>query len=151
MQAYGFIHALSFFSFSQSSKEPDRIHVKNANMKNLLTITAIIEIFTGIVLLIVPSVAVSLLLGSSLSEQSGILLGRMCGVALITLAVACWMAKGDNQSSVTMIKAMALYNMGAAMLLSYAGAIEHFSGIGLLPTVVLHIALLVWCFRSLQR
>ena len=120
-------------------------------MKNLLTITAIIEVFTGIVLLIIPPAAVSLLLGDSLTEQSRILLDRMCGIALISLSVACWMARRNPQSSATMIRALVLYNFGAAMLLLYAGAFGHFSGIGLWPTVLLHIALLVWCFQSLRQ
>jgi hypothetical protein len=120
-------------------------------MKSLLTIIAILEGLTGIVILIIPSLTVSLLLGDPVFEKSGILLGRMFGIALISLSVGCWTATRDIQSSITMIKAIALYNIGAVSLLLYAGTIGHFQGIGLWPTVLIHTALLVGCVQSLRK
>ncbi len=120
-------------------------------MKTLLAITTFFEAATGLALLAIPTVTVSILLGASLTEPSGIFLGRISGAALISLAVACWLSRNDIKSSIVMIKSFVLYNAGAALLLAYAGLIEHFSGLGLWPAVLLHAGLLVWCVQSLQN
>ncbi len=120
-------------------------------MKTLLTLTAFIEAATGLALFAIPSVAVSILLGASLTEPSGIFLGRIGGAALISLAVACWLSRNDIKSSIVMIKSLVLYNGGATLLLAYAGLIEHFSGLGLWPAILLHAGLLVWCVQSLRN
>ncbi len=119
-------------------------------MKLLLSITALIEALTGLSLVVVPSVTASLLLGSALTEPSGILITRIAGSALIALAVSCWLSRDNSQASIPIIKALTVYNISAALLLVYAGLVEHFSGLGLWPAVVLHAALLVWCFQSLR-
>jgi hypothetical protein len=119
-------------------------------MKSLLTFTALVEGATGLALLIIPAVVVSLLLGVSLTEPGGILLGRMGGAALISLAIGCWLSKNDSKISIVVIKAMVVYNTLAALLLAYAGLIEHFSGIGLWPALLLHAVLSIWCLQSLR-
>jgi hypothetical protein len=120
-------------------------------MKSLLTLTALFEAATGLALLIMPATAVSLLLGPSLTEPSGILLGRIGGAALISLAIACWLSKDDSTSSIVLIKTLLVYNILAALLLGYAGLLEHFSGIGLWPALLLHTALAIWCQQTLRR
>lgn len=120
-------------------------------MKSLLTFTALVEVATGLALLIIPSVTASLLLGTTLAEPGGILVGRIGGAALISLAIACWLSREDAQASIVIVKALTVYNILAAILLIYAGLVEHFSGIGLWPAVVLHIVLLVWCLQSLRN
>jgi hypothetical protein len=54
-------------------------------MKSILTITALIEGVTGLALATMPSFVVSILLGTSLTDISAILIGRLAGVALITM------------------------------------------------------------------
>ena len=120
-------------------------------MKSLLTITSLLEAATGLALVAIPSVAVSLLLGPTLTEPSGILLGRIGGAALISLAIACWMLRNDAQSSIFMIKALVFYNFAATSLLAYAGGVEHFSGLGLWPAVLLHVGLLGWCLKFILK
>lgn len=120
-------------------------------MKSLLTVTALFEIATGLALLIMPATAVSLLLGPSLTEASGIMLGRIGGAALISIAIACWLSKDDSTSSIVLIKALTVYNILAALLLCYAGLVEHFSGIGLWPALMLHTALTIWCLQSPKK
>ncbi len=95
-------------------------------MKSLLAITALIEVTTGLALAVMPSATVSVLLGASITEPAGLLLGRIGGVSLISLALGCWLAKNETNSSVIMIKAIILYNAGAVALLVYAGLIENF-------------------------
>jgi hypothetical protein len=119
-------------------------------LKSLLTITALIEGATGLALAIVPSLIISILLGTSLTEPGAILIGRLAGAALITIAIACWLLRNDTRSSV-MVKVMLVYNIFSTALLVYAALVERISGPGLWPAVLLHIGLLVWCVSSLRN
>jgi hypothetical protein len=67
-------------------------------MSRLLKLTALIEAATGLGLIAVPSVVVRLLLGSPLETSAAVTLGRVAGAALLSLGVACWLARGDTQS-----------------------------------------------------
>jgi len=115
-------------------------------MKFLLTLTALIEALTGLGLLIVPAIVVKLLLGAEISGAA-IPLGRMAGVALLALGVACWRARGDTQSRAArgLIAAILLYNLGAVGILGDAGIQSPTVGIALWPAVVLDAVLAVWC------
>lgn len=97
-----------------------------------------------------PSATVFVLLSAPLTEPAGMLLGRIGGVALISLALACWLARNDPTSSIVMIRIMILYNAGAIALLVFAALIEKFSGMGLWPAVLLHVVLLIRCLLSLM-
>jgi len=126
---------------------------KQHPMKTLLTITAALEASTGIALAIAPSAVVWLLLGSPLDSAAGLIIGRVLGAALVALATACWLARGDDQGRTAMglVVAMLLYNIAAASLLGYARFGERMSGIGLIPAVILHAVLGVWCAAFLGR
>ena len=119
-------------------------------MKSLLTITALIEGVTGLALAIMPSFVVSILLGTSLTDISAILIARLAGVALITIAIACWLSRSNTQSAV-IVKAMLAYNVFSIVLLVYAVLVEQISGPGLWPAVLLHFGLLVWCLSLLRQ
>ena len=119
-------------------------------MKSLLTVTALVEGATGLTLAIVPSMLVSILFGTSLENSSSILIGRLAGSALVTIAIACWLSQSDMQSSV-MVKAMLGYNIFSTTLLVYAVLVEKISGPGLWPAVLLHCGLLLWCLVSLRK
>ena len=118
-------------------------------MKSLLTLTALIEVAIGLSLIAIPSVTASLLLGASLIEPSGILVARIGGAALISLAIACWLSKDEGNSSLVIAKALVFYNTAAALLLVYGVMIEKFSGLGLWPAAMLHVILLIWCIKSI--
>jgi hypothetical protein len=121
-------------------------------MSRLLKVTAIIEAVTGLGLVAVPAFVVRLLLGSELIG-AGIPLGRVAGVALIALGVACWLARGDERSHAAkgLIGAMVLYNMGTMVILGVAGICSRLVGIALWPAVVLHAAMAVWCVMTLLQ
>ena len=90
-------------------------------MKRLLTVTALIETAAGLGLILMPSVVVRLLLGSELLG-AGISLGRLTGVALLTLGIVCWLASSDTQSCAArgIVTAMTLYHIGAVLILACA-------------------------------
>ena len=58
-------------------------------MKRLLAFTALIEAAAGLALMAAPAVAVRLLLGGKISGAS-IPLGRVAGLSLLSLGIACW-------------------------------------------------------------
>jgi hypothetical protein len=121
-------------------------------MKRLLKLTAFIEAATGLGLICVPAVIVRLLLGSAL-VGAGVPLGRLAGVALLALGIACWLASSDTESCAArgVVTAMTLYNIGAVLVLGAAGLKLRPVGTGLWPAVVLHAAMTIWCVTSLLR
>jgi len=120
-------------------------------MKNLLIVTGIFESVTGILLLISPSLPISILFGSSVDNPVGLLIGRLAGAALLSLGVACWLARNDEKSrAVTGIAiAMLLYNVVALALLTRAGLSVDLSGVGLGPAVFIHVVLTIWCIKNI--
>ncbi|MGB4771303.1 MAG: hypothetical protein WBP58_07585 [Chitinophagaceae bacterium] len=119
-------------------------------MKSFFTATAIIEALTGLGLAMVPATVAKSLLGRALTEPEGVLVARLAGAALLTIAIACWFSRNDPHSS-AMVKAMLAFNVFAITLLVYAAVIEQVSGRGLWPAVVLHAVLLIWCLSILRR
>ena len=122
-------------------------------MKHLITFTAVIEIPTGLALLIVPAVVVKLLLGAEISG-AGIPLGRITGVALLALGIACWLARGTNAHDLAakgLVTSMLLYNLGVAAVLGAAGIQLPPAGIALWPAVLLHAVMGIWCIRVLAK
>jgi len=121
-------------------------------MKNLLVVNAMIEAATGLTLLGLPSLVVSLLLGASFDSPSALVVARVAGAALLSLGVACWLARNDEKSRATVgvVTAMLLYNIAAVSVLTYAGLGVRLSGIGLWPAVLLHTALAAWCIACLR-
>jgi len=120
--------------------------------KQLLSFSAAFEAAIGVSLATVPALPVSILLGSSLDTAASSIVGRVAGVALLSLAVACWLARNDEQSRAAngVICAMLLYNTSATVLMMYAATGLKLAGPGLWPTIVLHVAMAIWCFASLR-
>ena len=121
-------------------------------MKTLLIVTALLEAATGFALVASPSMIVSLLIGSPLDTRPGLVVGRLAGIALLTLGLVCWLARNEQQSRVTagLIAAMLFYNAGAATLLTYARLGWGLSGLGLWPAAAVHAALALWCIECLR-
>jgi hypothetical protein len=121
-------------------------------MKTLLSITALLEAATGFALAACPSLLVSLLIGAPLDTRPGSVVGRLAGIALLTLGLVCWLARNDRHTRVTAgpVAAMLFYNVAAAILLGYARLGLGLSGIGLWPAVALHSTLALWCIACLR-
>ena len=121
-------------------------------MNQLLTLTAVIEVGTGLALVVLPSAAVTLLLGSALDTPAAVTLGRVAGAALLALGVACWLARHDGRSRAAtgLVAAMLLYNLAAVSILASAGIGSGLGGVVLWSAVVLHAAMAVWCIACLR-
>jgi hypothetical protein len=115
--------------------------------KLLLVATAAIEVGAGLTLIIWPSAAITLLFGSPLDTPAGLTVGRVAGVALLALGLACWLARhdGENHTARGLIAAMLLYNCAVGLILAFAGIGSGLVGIALWPAIVLHAAMAVWC------
>jgi hypothetical protein len=125
-------------------------------MKKLLIITAILEAATGLGLLIAPAVVARLLLDAALDTSAAITIARVAAAALVSLAIACWLASYDAQGSAARgaVTAMTFYNIAAVAILAFAGTRYALHGVGLWPAVILHAVMTVWslvCLRAVGR
>ena len=120
-------------------------------MNLLLIIAAVIEAGAGLALLLIPTVAVSALLGVPLDTPTGLVASRIAGAALVALAIACWQARnGERGSPATgVVEAMSFYNFAGAVVLVYAGTRLDLRSALLWPAIVLHLGLGAWCVLSL--
>jgi hypothetical protein len=121
-------------------------------MNKLLTVTAVVEAATGVALIVVPSFVGRLLLGTEFFGVA-VVVGRVAGIALLALGIACWLARDDRQSRAArgLVAALLFYNVAIAALLAFAGLGLRLHGMALWPAVVLHAAMAVWCMTCLRR
>ena len=121
--------------------------------KRLFVVTTVAEVGIGLALLLFPQFPVSMLLGTPLGPAGAQPVARVAGAALLSLGLACWLARDDEHSRVAtgMIAAMLTYNTAAFAVLAYAGIGLRLFGIGLWPAVLLHAALAVWCLACLRK
>jgi hypothetical protein len=119
-------------------------------MKSLLKVTAVVEALTGIALVVAPALLVSILFAVPFEESGALIVARVTGFALLSLAIACWQSHKAPAAS-AVVQAMLFYNVTIAALLIFEAVVEKISGIGLWPVVIVHVGLAVWCFQSLQK
>jgi hypothetical protein len=118
-----------------------------------LILTALTELATGIVLLFVPSVAFSLLLGVASPAAEALFIARVTGAALVAIGAGAWLARSEQRGPALngAMVCILIYDAIVAVLLAYAGIVLRMSGIALWPGVALHTVLAAWCVRCLAR
>jgi hypothetical protein len=123
------------------------------NRKSLLSVTGALEAATGLALLVMPSAVVELLLGTAPGTPAGVTVSRVAGVALLTLGVACWLAREDvaSRAAKGLVAAVLLYNVAVVAVLVLAWTSLGPVGIGFWPVVLAHAGLAVWCVASLSK
>ena len=122
-------------------------------LRKLLAFTSVVELATGLVLIVDPAIVVALLLGADVAGV-GIVVGRCFGIALITLGLACWPARERAESGSPAARAMLVYNALIALYLGFLGGVAHLSGLLLWPAAALHavVAILLGvAWRRAQR
>jgi hypothetical protein len=115
-------------------------------MKKVLTVAAVAEVATGMVLLIVPSLVVRLLLGAELTGVA-IPVARVLGIALLALGVCCWPGS-------TALCGMLTYGVLVTLYLAYTGVIGEWVGPLLWLAVLLHAiltAFLAWAWFQSRK
>lgn len=111
-----------------------------------LIVTAVGEGCTGLVLLFLPAVLLTLLLGESSATPEATFLARFFGAALFAFGVACWLVRNRHgrPSQLGLLIGAVIYDVAAAALLAYLGQVKGMAGIALWPAVLLHSGLAVW-------
>ena len=107
-------------------------------MKSALTFAAIGEAFTGLALLIAPSLVSQLLLGEQLAGAA-VPIARVAGIALIALGIACWPGPP--------LAGMLTYNAVVTLYLAYLGFTGSLTGVLLWPVVAVHLFLSILLAR----
>jgi hypothetical protein len=109
-------------------------------MKKVLTIAAVLEVATGVALLIVPSLVGRLLFGA---EFTGIVIpvARVLGIALLALGVGCWPGSTALCGMLTYSALVTLYLLCLAIRGEWVGPL-------LWPVVALHGILTVLLARA---
>ncbi|MGH7178903.1 MAG: hypothetical protein ACREJC_16120 [Tepidisphaeraceae bacterium] len=102
------------------------------------------EAATGLALVAVPDTVVRLLLGTAVTG-AGIPLGRLAGIALLALGLACWPGKSEARPA---LRAMLTYNSLATLYLLFLGLRGEWVGWLLWPAVVLHAGLTLLLARA---
>jgi hypothetical protein len=105
---------------------------------NLVTLSAAIEAATGVALIASPDFVARLLLGVDFSK-GGSAVARVGGIALLSLAIACWPIGSTVTSQV--IRALFTYNLLAALYLGYLRVGGGFVSYLLWPACILHALL----------
>jgi len=114
--------------------------------------TALLEAATGVALMAAPPLVVSLLLGVALDTPGGLRVAQVAGTALLSIALACWLARDDSASAAGrgVVTAVLLYNVLIVAVFTYSKLALGIAGIGLWPTVAAHTASGAWCVACLR-
>jgi hypothetical protein len=109
-------------------------------MKKLLGVAAVLESATGLALMSAPATVAEMLLGSGLTG-AGRAVGRVAGLALLSLGLACWPGRAPARDTSPALLAMLTYNPLITIYLIGLGVGAELVGILLWPAVAIHAAL----------
>jgi hypothetical protein len=107
--------------------------------RSVLGIAAAVEAVTGLLLIVVPHLLAKLLLGAEVTGVA-VVIGRVAGIALLSLGVGCWLGRQEATGGWA-LSAMLLYNVLVTLYLAWVGLGAEFVGVLLWPAVVVHAAL----------
>jgi len=111
----------------------------------LLTIAALGEGATGLVLLAYPPIVIRLLFGGEIAG-AGVIMSRIAGISLIALGVACWPSADTRRAFYGMLT----YSVLAMLYLVYVG-VTGGAGILLWPAAATHAVLSVLLFLAWRK
>jgi hypothetical protein len=130
----------------------NRASMHATNRKLLLLTTAFVEVATGLCLLVLPAVLLTILLGTEHATGDALFVGRIAGVAVLAIGIASWMARSDafTPAQLGLLTGILIYDAAASMLLAFAGSVLEMNGVLLWPAVALHAILALWCLSCLR-
>lgn len=115
----------------------------------ILAFAAIIELLTGVLLLIYPEIVIRFLFDASL-VGAGIIISRIAGASLIALGMACW-PYAFIKKTFQGLTAMLTYSLIATIYLGYVGLFEETTGLLLWPAVAFHSAITIFLVLGLVK
>jgi hypothetical protein len=118
----------------------------------LLAIAAMAETLAGLALILVPDFTIRLLLGGR-PDDVGLMVGRVLGVGMLALGVACWGARADSGGAARAgtVGAITLYNAGVGLLLVLFAVTGQASGLVVWIVGLFHLALAAGFLASQRR
>jgi hypothetical protein len=112
----------------------------------LLAFATIVEVGTGLALIVDPALVIRLLLGTN--DFGQLLPVAQCfGVALLALGLACWPSAAAG-NGLPALRGMLTYNLLIALFLAYIGVVERVGGLLLWPAVGVHAIVALLLARS---
>ena len=110
--------------------------------KRVLTLAAVVEIATGLALVLAPSLVGQVLLGEELAGVA-ITVARVAGIALIAFGIVCLPG--------TPMLGMLTYSTAVALYLAYLGVNGTSTGVLLWPAVALHLIITILLTRAVTN
>ena len=112
-------------------------------------VSAVMEVGAAVALLAAPDLAMRLVFGSS-GTAAGLALGRLAGGALLSLGVACWLARLDvaSAASKALVSGMLTYN-AAVVALVLTGSLGSLGPL-LSGLALLHGGMALWSLQLLR-
>ncbi len=135
-----------------SGNVPEQQARSSGSRTALLVACGLVEVGSGLCLLVFPALALGLLLGPEAPMAKALTTGRVIGAVLVAIGVLSWLAARDRRgpASLRAVASLLVYNTLAAAALAYAGGMMGLSGELLWPAVAVHLALAFWCQISLR-
>jgi hypothetical protein len=120
--------------------------------RTLLMIATGVETLAGVGLVIVPDATMQILFGGR-PDSVGMMMGRVAGLALLALALACWGARSDagGEARAATVGAITLYNAAGGILLVLFAATGQANGLGVWSAALCHLALAAGFLASRRR
>ena len=123
-----------------------------SSTKSLLIVSAVVEVGTGLLLLVAPSLTAEVLFGAALVSPGSRLIGRIGGAALLAIGLSCWLERYREGSAraIGLVAGLLVYNAAVVVLVVHGALVDGVSGFGSWPAVGLHSVLLAWCSARLR-
>lgn len=102
----------------------------------VVALAAGLEVITAGLLLAAPDVFARLLFGAEL-DGAAQALGRLAGISLLALALACWPRRTAAEMSSQPVVALLVFSSGCALFLAYLG-VGSTKGVLLWPAAATH-------------
>ena len=117
---------------------------------NSQRLSCLVELGTGMALLLTPGLAMTLIVGSSL-PNGGDQMAQLFGAAILCLGISCWSSTASNERTSMPIIGLTAYNVIAGVLLALFSITGVANAIVAIPAALLHIALGVVLFIDQRK
>jgi hypothetical protein len=128
------------------------MNIKHMKPQTLLVFTAVLEILTGLGLLLAPALLSQVLLGAEINDPVVVTIARVGGSAIIAIGIMCWLARKDKQGAglKALTSGLLVYNVSVFVTLAYS-AFSYKTTPALIAALIVHLVLAIFCISALQK
>jgi hypothetical protein len=132
------------------TKQDSAVSPREMNVKLLLEAMAVINLITGLMLILVPTFLPKIVLEISVTDSASIAMSRVTGTAILSIGMICWMVRmeGRSKAGKGIVTGLAIYNALLMMVLAYTIIVQGFSTPGLWAFIFLYSVMAGWCIRT---